>query len=141
LTHDPVETAPSIAKNLLVTAPSGQAVRHRIWSEKVAQRLLMDVLVGDAQDANPVAGKDSAPFLVILAPGSMHAAVQLHRQACRGAEEVDDEACDDLLAPKLEPEEPAVAKKLPRERLGRGRSLAKLLRDLQLARIDGRVSP
>jgi hypothetical protein len=34
-------------------APSGRAVRLRVGSEEVAQRLLVNVLVGDAQDANP----------------------------------------------------------------------------------------
>jgi hypothetical protein len=98
-------------------------------SEQIAQGLLVDVLVGDADHADRTARDGLGPGIVVRALGRVvvNTAVELEYEAGGRAVEVDDEARDDLLASELEPEEGAATQELPREiaaaGLGRDRGL------------------
>ena len=65
--------------------------------------MLVDVVVGYAQDADGELSEDLGASLVVLALGRVivDTTVELEDEALRGAVEVDDEAGDDLLAPEL----------------------------------------
>jgi hypothetical protein len=80
--------------------------------------LLVDVVVGYAQDADGELSEDLGASLVVLALGRVivDTTVELEDEALRGAVEVDDVAGDDLLAPELEAAERAVAEDLPGDR-------------------------
>lgn len=102
----------------------------------------MNVVVGKAQDADREPSEDLAAVHVVLALGRVlvNTTVELENEALGWAVEVDEEACDDLLAPELEPEERAVAEDLPGSRLGGGGRLAKVRGKLELVRVDVRAT-
>ena len=60
--------------------------------------------------------------------------LQVQHQALRDAVEVHDEAAQDVLAPKLQPEHPAIPQQRPRVALGRGRRSAQLTREDEFLR-------
>ena len=116
--------------------------RARIGLQEIAQRVLVDVVVGDAQDADRELAEDVSACLVVLAPGRVivDTAVELDDEALRRAVEVDDEAGDDLLSPELEAVKGAVAEDLPGGRFGGGRRLSKAPGELELVRVDVRAA-
>ncbi len=106
------------------------------------QRLLVDVVVGDAQDADRELPEGIGACSVALALGRVvvDTAVELEDEALRGAVEVDDEAGDDLLSPELEAVEGAGAEDLPGGGFSGGRRLSKAPGELQLVRVDVRAA-
>jgi hypothetical protein len=94
-------------------------LRASVGCQQVAQPLLVDIVIGYAQNAERASLEYLGTSLVTLAPISivMNAAVELENEAQRGAIEVDDEPGDDLLASELEPQEPTAAEQLPSPRL------------------------
>jgi len=106
------------------------------------QRLLVDVVVGDAQDADRELPQGIGACSVALALGRVivDTAVELEDEALGGAVEVDDEAGDDLLAPELEAVEGAVAEDLPGSGFGGRRRLSKTPGELQLVVVDVRAA-
>ena len=104
--------------------------------------MLVDVVVGYAQDADGELSEDLGASLVVLALGRVivDTTVELEDEALRGAVEVDDEAGDDLLAPELEAAERAVAEDLPGDRFDGGRRPSKAPGELELVRVDVRAA-
>ena len=121
---------------------SSRAFRARIGLQEIAQSLLVDVVVGHAQDADGETSEDLGACLVVLTLGRVivDAAVELEDEALLWAVEVDDEAGDDLLAAELEAAERAVAEALPGGRLGDGRRPSKTPGELELVRVDVRAA-
>jgi len=101
----------------------------------------VNVVVGHAQDADRELSEGLGAYPVALAPIRVivEGAVELEDEALRRAIEVDDETRDELLAPKLEAEDRAVAEDLPSGCLGDGRRLAKTSGEPELVGIDVRV--
>jgi hypothetical protein len=100
-----------------------------------------DVFVANAEDAEADRFEEVGAELVTGTATHVvvNGAVDLEHESEVGAEEVGDEAGDDLLPPEFESKHRTVAQQSPRRGFGPSRRAAKSARQLQLLPIDRRA--
>jgi len=100
-----------------------------------SREVMADVVVADAEDAKAARRQHAVTLGVVVCLSPMDCAVDLYHQAGLGAEEVGDEAVDDLLPMESEAVEPVISQAVPQRRLLRRHLAAELPGPTQLLRV------